>query len=920
MGGVIAGSSLFKTRGVVGRSLSFFLSSFLAAACAPPVDSTAASAPAPLSANTARRADDVLSAVTNRDWRAIQTALAANHASPGVVLKVEQGPLDGYQGSVEPVVVRHASAPDVVLLIAADTNVAVAVLGVDGRLTPLTPEVEAVDGLAELRRLRIRQSALTSQGVLLVGPAGVDLRALDAQTLALAIVDDRWDCAASQSSCAAADYACVFEQQQRCLEEDLTFLSRYPLEESANEVERLEDYLRTYGSIANVTVSDAPVVTDDSGTWHALSFRAPVGAQLARVMAHSEDDDAVELQWRQVDGALQVRAPDGGFKPGVVIVDTSAAQARFDSIGVTKAPASAAAAKACRTWSLSGCVRVEDTVTSTSTAHRAVANARLRGASASVLGLGIFLPWSPTVTDANGCFSTTKTFCGLGAKSKRKLRAKLAFHDSKVKIHNPFAPEVVLDQGFFRIYQGGSYNSDGSYGAGTLLFKPGNSGELGETKRVRQALSWYVTHALDAAFTAQDPWFKYPGFYFIEYPHPLFEGIAFPVVPPVVAIKDSEWDVPTLVHEVGHVWHYMHNSGAMPNLVTSLLNGLSTHNCQEDNNIAFLEGFAEFFSRQALCGAVFASPQCYAIPRSRTGLLTQDECNDEEGHGLLSPGMVRLNDDGVTHALELLVVDNLYWRDFHGSADWWLDYVVPVPNLSTACQWYPFNNLNFWHVLKTFRANTSLGFPDNFSSNPAYGIVDFYARFRTVQNLPVGFIQDRLRLWDVNWTQNPADVCRKPCNELSNWWSGGPQASTLVANVRCDIQPVPGGQTAFVENNHYFVKQPITCPLGSWDTANCHVLTPAPGTTAFIWAGNLYTSALPGNVCPHGGFDGANCFIATPPAGTTGFVWNGMLYTTPLKGPCTAGILVSSDHCYIGTPPAGATAQINAGHFSYPRQ
>lgn len=875
------------------------------------------------SLTTARVSDQtsLLNAVRSRDWRAIQAAIGSNHGAPGAVIAVERGPIDGYQGSIEPVVVRHPAAPNVELLVRSDISVAAALLGVDGRLVPLTPAFEAVEGSDELLRLRLTQRDLTTQGVLLVGEAGVDLTALAPQTLALAVVDDRWECGAVQTSCATGDYVCVFESHQRCLEQDLTFTSQFPVTEDSAEIQPLVDYLQLYGAVTDVTISEQPVVNDRSGVWHALTFTAPAGAQVARIKAFTEEDVQVDLQFRVVDGVVQVLAPVDGFQPGLIVVDTSANGARFDSIGVTSSPAPALLEKACRTWSVSGCLKVEDALTqSGTTANRALVGVAVRPASATQLGLGIFLPWVPTSTDGNGCFSTSKTFCGIGAKAGRRLRTTLAWADSKVAIHNPLAWETIFNASFFQVHQNNSWTSPGSHSTGTLLFKEYVGGVLGDTERHRQALTWYVTHALDNAFNAQSSWLRYQNFYKIEYPHPLWGGVALPIVPPVVQLKANQWSLYTLVHEIGHVWHYMHNSGVMPNIVTSLINGWDTHNCHEDYNIAFLEGFAEFFQRQVLCGDVFNSAVCYwnTTPRSRNGLINHGTCNQEQGFGLITPLHVSYNDDGVTHALQLLVVDDFYKRNFLHSSNAFQPF-VPSVQLSADCQWYPYDNLNLWHVLRTFRANSSLGYPTNFQSGINYGISEFYDRFRAVNNLPSGYLQDRKRLWDIN-AANPITVCRKPCAELSPWWTGGPKPSTLVANTRCDIEPVPAGQTAFVQSNAYFLKQPRSCPVGSYDTANCHVLTPAPGTTPFIWNNNLYTTPLPGNVCPAGSFDTANCFIAATPPGTTPFIWNGSLYTTPVIGACAAGVLLSPDHCYIGQPPTAATAQITSGFFSYPRQ
>jgi hypothetical protein len=68
----------------------------------------------------------------------------------------------------------------------------------------------------------------------------------------------------------------------------------------------------------------------------------------------------------------------------------------------------------------------------------------------------------------------------------------------------------------------------------------------------------------------------------------------------------------------------------------------------------------------------------------------------------------------------------------------------------------------------------------------------------------------------------------------------------------------------------------IPCPEGGWyDGANCQIGQAPAGTTAFIWGGNYYYSALPSNSCPYPGswYDGANCYVQAVPSGVTPFIW-----------------------------------------------
>lgn len=66
------------------------------------------------------------------------------------------------------------------------------------------------------------------------------------------------------------------------------------------------------------------------------------------------------------------------------------------------------------------------------------------------------------------------------------------------------------------------------------------------------------------------------------------------------------------------------------------------------------------------------------------------------------------------------------------------------------------------------------------------------------------------------------------------------------------------------------------CPQGGYyDGANCQIGMAPHGSNAFIYDGNYYYTALPGNQCPYPGswYDGANCFVQAVPPGVTPFIW-----------------------------------------------
>lgn len=71
------------------------------------------------------------------------------------------------------------------------------------------------------------------------------------------------------------------------------------------------------------------------------------------------------------------------------------------------------------------------------------------------------------------------------------------------------------------------------------------------------------------------------------------------------------------------------------------------------------------------------------------------------------------------------------------------------------------------------------------------------------------------------------------------------------------------------------------CPLGTFDGANCYVMTKPPG--GFIYNNSFYATPSGRVSCPLGSFDGANCLIASAPWPTTAFAYGGNWYTTPCQ-------------------------------------
>lgn len=87
-------------------------------------------------------------------------------------------------------------------------------------------------------------------------------------------------------------------------------------------------------------------------------------------------------------------------------------------------------------------------------------------------------------------------------------------------------------------------------------------------------------------------------------------------------------------------------------------------------------------------------------------------------------------------------------------------------------------------------------------------------------------------------------------------------------------------RSGIIYDTEFFTTSACTCDNpcpsgGSYDGANCQIGQAPAGTTAFIYGGNYYYTALSGNSCPYPGswYDGANCYVQPVPAGVTPFIW-----------------------------------------------
>ncbi|HEV2741192.1 MAG TPA: hypothetical protein VGU66_21715 [Candidatus Elarobacter sp.] len=152
------------------------------------------------------------------------------------------------------------------------------------------------------------------------------------------------------------------------------------------------------------------------------------------------------------------------------------------------------------------------------------------------------------------------------------------------------------------------------------------------------------------------------------------------------------------------------------------------------------------------------------------------------------------------------------------------------------------------------------------------------------------------------------------CAKQAVWWNGTQAAQ--FDGAHCLLKFEPAAASLFVYANKYYVvaKPSHDCPLGAYDGANCYVRQMPPG--GFVYQNNFYAPAGPGKSCPVGSaWDGANCYFGSAPWGTTAFIYAGNFYTTP-KPSCIDGAY-DKVSCYVGDVPPNTTGLVYANGFYY---
>ncbi|KAJ9464361.1 hypothetical protein DIPPA_16010 [Diplonema papillatum] len=795
--------------------------------------------------------------------------------------------------------------------------------------------------------LDIKSAMAAGVGVLSVALSDTDV-------LLYPVLERLWPCKGSaSSSCSTRDYACFVKMHGECVDGDNETSifgrvagyvhTKYPggevkfqlmteIEEDAADVDPAPLWWKAI--VSKERVSSVPVISwmDETGAVHPCEVQKELT---------SEGDGLVGVQFRVNAKELNVTASEG-----LLIVDASSTtdERRMNEEKMMAQSAWGALTPVPdkflplfgwfwkdKTWTASGCFRVHDWWTGPNAAGVVHPLDRISVRVASSLVFNIFVPWGTRSTDQNGCYSISKTFTGPFASNKRTVRVLLDFNNNVVRVANPFDLSVIFTWGYFVAQVATQVSQNVNFGTNTFF---GNSGSgpilpvfLDEVRR-RQAMTfWTLQRYQDLLWVNGGSSLAFNTKYVFAYP--TVGGVALDIGVQMIMVGPQWWDLMTVLHEASHVWHYQHMSGSFfPSILVDLLNGCSTHNCQETPAVGFLEGFAEFAANSILCGSIWNSWMCNARDggksfvwlRNHAACLNPGNCL---GQLPVQPGLTNVwrlirNDDGNTHGLMLLIDDNFYRRNFQGNTNspWGIATVNGGVQLNPSCLWYP-NQMTLWQVMRGFLPAPGLpSFVDRWTT-----LLSFYSRLRSIyepNDFSAGWFEDRLRFLETQTLLNPWQICRDPCPNPAIWWDSTPKQGWYdFAN--CVIGLAPAG--AFIQNNKYYIPRTMTCPAGSVTSADpmCYVMTLTPpwdwkflspsGTSVdAYWTGGMF------GTCPNGytvlsvhPFLGTRCRVYTAPAGHTVQVRQSYQIWVSKGMSCSDGVL-DSVGCYMGHPPAGTNA------------
>jgi hypothetical protein len=406
-----------------------------------------------------------------------------------------------------------------------------------------------------------------------------------------------------------------------------------------------------------------------------------------------------------------------------------------------------------KVWTITGQLRVRESEIDGDSHDRPLKGVEVKVSASDIGASGPWTSWGTVRTDADGDFSLSET--NNGRTRFFRVEARLVGPDLEVNESklDDLASIDVLDLNWRTVWKSNVQLDGPEVSIGTRVFAAGQPLDLGDATFRRQALIWYVLRTALDRMESEDPWFAMNGKIAAIYPAHVISGISYTngltrMIYLHQGQPDNDWHPDVVLHEYMHLWNFHHNQGTINWLgaVCSLRGSnpidLTTHNFQENPNVAFAEGFSEWASNALL-------HELWGVrlkkPLSRRAVA--------EDLGLRTLEMVEKSDVGVESALRLLHCGDRmgWWSHLFGSAEAYPDNrpdddgdgVFDHPDevgvkhrLDGRVVPAGLDHLSLWDMLRTFRASSADGWSTDLQvGNVDYGVVRFIDRAVDIHEL-----------------------------------------------------------------------------------------------------------------------------------------------------------------------------------------
>lgn len=310
-----------------------------------------------------------------------------------------------------------------------------------------------------------------------------------------------------------------------------------------------------------------------------------------------------------------------------------------------------------QTWEITGKIQFFDTMTRDDGKNL---NKPLAGVTVEVHGANVgrvYDSWGKVYTDADGNFSLRK----VKNKNKRHFKVRVRFEDKEkmLSVNTPLLGGGLASD-WYEVYETTDKKDGPKVNIGTKTFSSSANGDLGDADNIKRAHMFYWVKSAMDALKQRGGGIQFTNPINVAYPANVISGQSYANGVTRTAYihrnaKSDHGNADTVLHEVMHLWNYQHNTGTS-NWIQAAMSGKDTHEFQEKAAIAFHEGFAEW-AKDALMNDLFGRQA--VLPANR-GSLAKNGLNTFE--------TLERNDEGVTHALHLLITQQIWAYKFGTSA------------------------------------------------------------------------------------------------------------------------------------------------------------------------------------------------------------------------------------------------------------